>query len=42
MGRWGDIAPGDLEGRAKMEDFFDGEATELPLRDPLTQDPIGP
>ncbi len=42
VGRWEDIAPGDLEGRAKMTDFFGGEATELPLRDPLTQDPIGP
>lgn len=42
VGRWEEIAPGDLEGRASMADFFEGEATQLPLRDPLTQEPIGP
>lgn len=42
VGRWEEIAPGDLDGRAKMDDFFEGESTELPLRDPLTQEPIGP
>ncbi len=36
VGRWDDIAPGDLQGRASMAEFFGGEATELPLRDPLT------
>ena len=42
VGDWTEIAPGDLEGRAKMDDFFGGEATELPLRDPLTLEPISP
>ncbi|HIN80547.1 MAG TPA: insulinase family protein [Planctomycetes bacterium] len=42
VGVWSEIAPGDLEGRAKMSDFFGGKVTELPLRDPLTQEPIGP
>ncbi|MGA1489299.1 MAG: M16 family metallopeptidase [Planctomycetota bacterium] len=42
VGDWSEISPGDLDGRAKMADFFDGEATELPLRDPLTLEPIGP
>ena len=42
IGKWADIAPGDLNGRAKMADFFDGGVTELPLRDPLTLEPIGP
>lgn len=40
VGKWSDIAPGDLDGRAKMADFFEGEATELPLRDPLTLEPL--
>jgi len=42
VGRWEEIAPGDLEGRAKMDEFFGGEAVPLPLRDPLTQEPIAP
>ena len=42
VGKWDDISAGDQTGRAKMADFFDGEATELPLRDPLTLEPIGP
>lgn len=40
VGKWQDIAPGDLQGRAKMADFFGGKVTHLPLRDPLTQEPI--
>lgn len=40
VGDWEDIYPGDLDGRARMSDFFDGQATELPLRDPLTQKPM--
>jgi len=40
VGEWSEIKPGDLEGRADMGDFFGGEATELPLRDPLTLEPI--
>jgi len=40
VGKWDDIAPGDLEGRADMSAFFDGTATRLPLRDPLTLEPV--
>ena len=40
VGKWDDIAPGDQTGRAKMADFFGGQATELPLRDPLTMKPM--
>ena len=40
VGKWDDIAPGDLEGRADMSAFFDGTATNLPLRDPLTLEPV--
>jgi predicted Zn-dependent peptidase len=36
VGKWEEIAPGDSGGRAKMKDFFGGEVTHLPLRDPLT------
>jgi zinc protease len=41
VGKWADIAPGDIGGRAKMADILDGKATELPLRDPLTLEPMG-
>lgn len=37
---WEAIAPGDLEGRATMKEFFDGEVKHLPLRDPLTLEPL--
>ncbi len=40
VGKWDEIYPGDLEGRASMADFFEGVSTELPLRDPLTQEPL--
>jgi predicted Zn-dependent peptidase len=40
VGKWEDIAPGDLEGRADMSAFFGGAATRLPLRDPLTLEPV--
>jgi hypothetical protein len=40
VGDWDEIAPGDLEKRASMKDFFDGKATQLPLRDPLTLEPL--
>jgi hypothetical protein len=36
VGKWNEIYAGDPEGRASMREFFNGEATELPLRDPLT------
>lgn len=40
VGKWSEIEDGDLEGRAKMAEFFDGAAVEIPLRDPLTLEPI--
>ena len=36
VGTWGDIGPGDPEGRATMADLLNGEVTHLPARDPLT------
>jgi len=36
VGDWDEIATGDLGKRASMADFFGGEVTHLPLRDPLT------
>jgi zinc protease len=40
VGDWEEIAPGDLEKRASMSEFFGGEVTHLPLRDPLTLEPL--
>ena len=46
VGRWQEIYEGnvataaDPSKAASMRDFFDGVATELPLRDPLTQEPL--
>jgi predicted Zn-dependent peptidase len=42
VGQWADIAVGDPDGRASMEDFFSGQrkVTHLPLRDPLTLEPM--
>ena len=40
VGDWAAIAPGDLEGRATMQDFFGGEVKHLPLRDPLSLEPL--
>jgi zinc protease len=40
VGDWNEIAAGDLEKRASMQDFFGGKVTELPLRDPLTLAPL--
>ena len=40
VGRWGEIEAGDLEGRARMSEFFGGSVTHLPLRDPLSLEPI--
>ena len=39
VGKWDEIAPGDATGRASMKDFWKGERTEVPLRDPLTMKP---
>lgn len=38
VGDWAEIAPGDHDGRAKMSEL--GEVEHLPLRDPLTQEPL--
>ncbi len=40
VGNWEEVAKGDLDGRATMADFFGGEVTHLPLRDPLTLEPV--
>jgi zinc protease len=40
VGDWEEIAGGDLERRASMKDFFGGRVTHLPLRDPLTLEPL--
>jgi predicted Zn-dependent peptidase len=40
VGNWSEIEGGDLEGRASMDDFYGGSNTQLPLRDPLTQEPM--
>lgn len=40
VGDWDAIAPGDLEKRASMAEFFGGKVTHLPLRDPLTLAPL--
>jgi predicted Zn-dependent peptidase len=40
VGSWEDIKPGDADGRASMEEFYGGQATPLPLRDPLTMEPM--
>jgi predicted Zn-dependent peptidase len=40
VGDWDKIAPGDLEKRASMNDFFGGKVKHLPLRDPLTLEPL--
>jgi len=41
VGKWDEIYRGDLEGRANMSEFFGGNATQVPLKDPLTLQPIG-
>ena len=40
VGDWDAIAPGDAGNRAKMADFFDDRAEQVPLRDPLTLEPM--
>jgi len=42
VGKWSEIAPGDPQGRAKMEQFDGGKVTRLPLRDPMTLEPLPP
>ena len=40
VGDWDAIAPGDLDKRASMQEFFGGKVEHLPLRDPLTLEPL--
>jgi predicted Zn-dependent peptidase len=40
VGDWDAIAGGDLQQRATMKDFFGGRVTHLPLRDPLSLEPL--
>jgi len=40
VGRWADIEKGDPGGKATMKQFYDGKVTHLPLRDPLTLEPM--
>ncbi|MFM7206204.1 MAG: insulinase family protein [Planctomycetaceae bacterium] len=40
VGDWDEIAKGDLQGRATMKEFFGGQVKHLPLRDPLTLEPL--
>lgn len=42
VGKWDEIAPGDPQGRAKMDQFAGGRVEHLPARDPLTLEPIEP
>jgi len=40
VGDWEAISKGDLEGRATMKEFFGGRVTHLPVRDPVTLEPL--
>ncbi|MCP3906021.1 MAG: insulinase family protein [Planctomycetes bacterium] len=40
VGDWEEIYEGDLEGRASMNDFFNGNVQHIPMRDPLTLEPM--
>jgi predicted Zn-dependent peptidase len=40
VGKWDAIKVGDADGHASMDKFFEGKATRLPLRDPLTLEPM--
>jgi len=40
VGKCDEIVKGERNGRASMSDFFDGNVTHLPLRDPLTLEPL--
>ena len=40
VGDWDAIAPGDQGKRASMAEFFGGQVKHLPLRDPLTLEPL--
>jgi hypothetical protein len=44
VGDWDTIAPGDglggKAGRAKMADFFNDQVEHMPMRDPMTMQPM--
>ena len=40
VGDWNTVGPGDSTGRAKMDDLLGGKVKHLPLRDPMTMQPI--
>ena len=40
VGKWSEIEAGDAGGRAKFADLFGGKVKHLPLRDPLTLQPL--
>jgi predicted Zn-dependent peptidase len=40
VGDWEAIEKGDADGKATMKNVFDGAVKKLPLRDPLTLEPI--
>ncbi|HVS65210.1 MAG TPA: pitrilysin family protein [Thermoanaerobaculia bacterium] len=40
VGEWEQIEKGDADRRATMEGLIDGEATMLPLRDPVSLEPV--
>ena len=40
VGKWSEIEPGDADKKASMKEFFGGKVTHLPLRDPLTLQPL--
>jgi predicted Zn-dependent peptidase len=45
VGNWADIVAGDSDGRASLDDVLSvsaGTVVELPLRDPLTLEPVSP
>ncbi len=42
VGKWADVEPGDPNHRASMRDFHGGKVDHLPLRDPLTLEPVKP
>ena len=40
VGDWDAVAKGDLGKRASMDEFFGGKVKHLPLRDPVTLEPL--
>jgi zinc protease len=40
VGKWEEIAAGDPQKRGSMNELFSGNVTHLPLRDPLTLQPV--